>query len=122
VNADKSVTCLEEGILFLDLELVGAEELDTAEGLFLGETVVVALEQLEDVVDNDGLQVDFFFVVQILRFELDSVHVYKGLGRAFFFMAKILVLSLPLFGVDILRGLGWGVSLGSGDLLDVAHR
>lgn len=37
-------------------------------------------------------------------------------------MAKILVLSFPLFGIDILRGLGGGVRLGSGDFLDVAHR
>ena len=65
------MTCLEEGVLLLNLELVGAEQLNTTDGLFLGQTVLVALEQLENVVDDDSLQVDFFFVVQILCLELD---------------------------------------------------
>ena len=65
------MTCLEEGVLLLNLELVRAEQLNTTDGLFLGQTVLVALEQLENVVDDDSLQVDFFFVVQILCLELD---------------------------------------------------
>ena len=65
------MTCLEEGVLLLNLELVRAEQLNTTDGLFLRQTVLVALEQLENVVDDDSLQVDFFFVVQILCLELD---------------------------------------------------
>ena len=45
------------------LKLVGAKELETAGGLVRGETVLVALEELEDVVDDDGLEIDFFLVV-----------------------------------------------------------
>lgn len=45
------MTRLEEGILLLDLELVRAEQLNTMDGLFPGQNTVVALEQLEDVVE-----------------------------------------------------------------------
>lgn len=70
---------LEERVLLLGLELVGPKELETAGGLCRVETLVGALKQLEDVVDNDGLQVDFFFVVQILCLELDlSRYVSTG--------------------------------------------
>lgn len=71
---------LEECVLLLDLELVGAEQLETALSLLYGETVLVALEQLEDVVDDDGLEVDLFLIVQVLRLELD---LWESQGRVF---------------------------------------
>jgi len=45
---------LEESVLFVYLEFVGPKELETAESFFFGETLLCALEELEDVVDNDG--------------------------------------------------------------------
>ena len=62
---------LEEGVLLLALELVGAEKFETAIGLVISKTGLVALKELEDVVDNDGLEVDLLLVVQILGLELD---------------------------------------------------
>lgn len=37
----------------------------------MGETVVVALEELEDIVDDDGLKVDLFLVVQVFSLQLN---------------------------------------------------
>ena len=62
---------LEEGVLLLALELVGAEELKTAVGLLVRQTVLVALEQPEDVIDHDSLQVDLLLVVEVLGLQLD---------------------------------------------------
>ena len=62
---------LKERVLLLALELVGAEELETAVGLLVSQTVLVALEQLEDVIDDDGLEVDLLLVVEVLGLELD---------------------------------------------------
>ena len=67
----KAHAYLKEGILLLALQLVGAEELETACSLLVGETVLVTLEQLEDIVDNDGLKVNLLLVVKILSLELD---------------------------------------------------
>ena len=64
-------TYLEEGVLLLVLELVGTENLEAAGSLLAGKTLVVALEELEDVLDGDGLDVDLLLVVQVLGFELD---------------------------------------------------
>ena len=68
---DGSMTYLEEGVLLLALELVGAEKFETTGGLVVGETVLIALEELEDVVDDDGLKVDLLLVVEVLSLELD---------------------------------------------------
>ena len=62
---------LEERILFLHLEFVGPKELETAQGFFFGETLLCALEELEDVVDNDGFEVDLFLIVEVFRLEFD---------------------------------------------------
>ena len=64
-------THLEEGVLLLALELVGTEELETACSLLVGKTVLVALEQLEDIVDDDSLEVDLLLVVKVFGLELD---------------------------------------------------
>jgi hypothetical protein len=45
---------LEESVLLVYLEFVGTKELETAKSLFFSETFLVALEELEDVVDDDG--------------------------------------------------------------------
>ena len=71
MRADRDVTYLEERILLLDLKLVGAEELETAVGLLVRQTVLITLEQLEDVIDHDSLQVDLLLVVEVLGLELN---------------------------------------------------
>ena len=62
---------LEEGVLLLTLELVGAEKFETAVGFVISKTGLVALKKLEDIVDNDGLEVDLLLVVEVLGLELD---------------------------------------------------
>ena len=64
-------THLQEGVLFLALELVGTEKLQTTGGLLVSETVLVALKQLKDIVDNDRLEVDLLLIVEVLGLELD---------------------------------------------------
>ena len=64
-------THLEEGVLLLALELVGAEKFETTGGLVVGETVLIALEELEDVIDDDGLEIDLLLVVEVLSLELN---------------------------------------------------
>ena len=68
---DGTMTYLEEGVLLLALELVGAEKFETTGGLVVGETVLIALEELEDVIDDDGLEVDLLLVVEVLSLELN---------------------------------------------------
>ena len=64
-------TYLEEGVLLLALELVGTEKLQTTGGLLVSETVLVALKQLEDIVDNDRLEINLLLIVEVLGLELD---------------------------------------------------
>ena len=64
-------TYLQERVLLLILELVRAEKLKTTLGLVALETFGVALKELEDVVDNDGLQIDLFLVIQVLGLQLN---------------------------------------------------
>lgn len=70
---------LKEGVLVLGFKLVRAKKFETTCGLLSGKTVVVALKQLEDVVDYDGLQVDLFLVIQIFRLELNL----RGISKRF---------------------------------------
>lgn len=81
-------TNLKEGVLILLLKLVRTENIETTLGFLVGETVVSALKQLEDIVDDDGLEVDFFLVIQVLRLKLDlnlGVNAIKrnGPGKVF---------------------------------------
>lgn len=85
-SRDGGTAYLQNGVLLLNLELVGAKKLETAVGLFCGETILVALEELEDVVDDDGLEVDLFLIVQVLRLELDLSYYEL---RVFFLPAAI---------------------------------
>ena len=68
-------TYLEESVLLLRLELVGAKGVGAALGLFFGETLVVALDELEDVLDDDCLEVDLFLIVEVLRTRLNPRQV-----------------------------------------------
>jgi len=52
-------------------ELVGTENFITALGLSGGETLVIALEERKDILDNNGLEVNFLLVVKVIGFELD---------------------------------------------------
>lgn len=73
------------------LKLVRTENIETTLGFLVGETVVSALKQLEDIVDDDGLEVDFFLVIQVLRLKLDlnlGVNAIKRNGPGNFFHRK----------------------------------
>jgi len=62
---------LEDDVLLLLFELVGTEDTDTVGSLGVGETVLVTLEELEDLLHNNVLDVDLVLVVQIGSGELD---------------------------------------------------
>ena len=62
---------LKERVLFLLFELVGTKDLKTALGLRGGETLVIALEERKNILDDNGLEVDFFLVIKVIGFELD---------------------------------------------------
>lgn len=64
-------TNLKEGILFLLLKFVRTENVETTLGLLIGETVVGALEKLENIIDDDGFEVNFLLIIQVLSLELD---------------------------------------------------
>ena len=70
-ETEKVRAYLKERVLLLALELVGAEKFETTGGLVVGETVLIALEELEDVIDDDGLEVDLLLVVEVLSLELN---------------------------------------------------
>lgn len=69
---------LKESILFLRLQLIGTKKLETAKSFFGGETILITLEQFKDIVNNDGLEVDFLLVVKILRLQLN---LWETLGN-----------------------------------------
>lgn len=39
--------------------------------LFRGQTILVTLEEFEDIIDDDRFQVDLLLVIQVFGFELD---------------------------------------------------
>ena len=53
------------------LEFVGTENLQTTLSLLRGETLTAALEERKDILNNDCLEVDLFFVVEVIGLELD---------------------------------------------------
>ena len=69
-----TITNLEKSILFLLLKLVRAEYVVTTLGLVSRETSIVALQELEDVLDNDSLEVDLLLIIQVfcLQFDLNE--------------------------------------------------
>ena len=54
---------LEEWVLLLRLQSVRTEQLDTTSRLGAVQTRFRTLQQLEDVIYNDGLQIDLVLVV-----------------------------------------------------------
>ena len=69
-----TITNLEKSILLLLLKLVRAENVVTTLGLVSRETSIVALQELEDVLDNDCLEVDLLLIIQVfcLQFDLNE--------------------------------------------------
>jgi len=59
------LTRLQKRILLLILELVGPEKLETSFRLLTTETILVALEKLENFVDLYSFQIHLFLVVQV---------------------------------------------------------
>ena len=64
-------TYLEEGILLVTLQLVGAKELDTTSSLGVVQPRFCTLQQFEDVINHDGLQIDLVLIIKVLRTKLD---------------------------------------------------
>ena len=61
-----------EDVLFrLFLELVGTKDTDTVDGLGLGETSLVTLEESEDILHDNVLDIDLVLVVQVGGSELN---------------------------------------------------
>ena len=61
-----------EDVLFrLLLELVGTKDTDTVDGLGLGETSLVTLEESEDILHDNVLDIDLVLVVQVGGSELN---------------------------------------------------
>lgn len=65
------ITCLQKRVLFFLLKLVGTKKFDTTVCLFSIKTVLVTLKEFEDILNDNGLEVDLFFVIQVLRFQLN---------------------------------------------------
>ena len=65
------MTNLQEGILFLMLELVVTENFNTTCSFLVRETLLRAVEEFKHVVDHNGFQVNLFLVVKVLGLELD---------------------------------------------------
>jgi hypothetical protein len=51
---NKRATYLKEGILLFLLQFIGTEELKTTFSLLWTETVIVTLEEFEDIVNDNG--------------------------------------------------------------------
>ena len=64
--------------MLFGLELVRAEEFETTAGFLVGETALGTLEELEHVLHDNGLEVDFLLVVQVLGAKLNGGHVDLG--------------------------------------------
>ena len=62
---------LKERVLFLLFELVGTKNLITALAFLGGEALVIALEERKYILDDNGLEVNFFLVIKVIGFELD---------------------------------------------------
>ena len=63
VNQRERKAYLEEWVLLLRLQSVRTEQLDTTSRLGAVQTRFRTLQQLEDVIYNDGLQIDLVLVV-----------------------------------------------------------
>ena len=59
---------LEESVLLLRLKLVGTKQLQTTTSLLFRKTILIALEEFEDIVDDDSLEIDFILIVRSSAF------------------------------------------------------
>lgn len=64
-------TYLQKGIRFLDFDFVRTKQAQSAVDFRLSESILVALQELERVLDDDRLQVDFFPVVKVFGLQLN---------------------------------------------------
>jgi len=65
------MTNLQEGVLFLGLELVGTENFKTTCSFLIRETLLRALEKFKHVVNHKGFQVNLLLVVKVFGLELN---------------------------------------------------
>ena len=65
------MTRIKDSLFRLLLELVGTKDTDTVDGLGLGETSLVTLEEGEDILHDNVLDIDLVLVVQVGGSELD---------------------------------------------------
>jgi len=65
------MTRTKDSLFRLLLELVGTKDTDTVDGLGLGETSLVTLEEGEDILHDNVLDIDLVLVVQVGGSELD---------------------------------------------------
>ena len=64
------MTRMKDSLFRLLLELVGTKDTDTINGLGLGETSFVTLEESEDILHDNVLDIDLVIVVQVGGSEL----------------------------------------------------
>lgn len=57
---------LQNGVLLIPLELVGAEKLQTTRSLSARQTLLIALDRLEEILADEGVEDDLVLVVQVL--------------------------------------------------------
>jgi hypothetical protein len=62
---------LKKWVLLLLFEFVGTKILQTTLGLFCTETLIVTLEECEDIFNNDCLEVDLFLVIEVIGLKFD---------------------------------------------------
>jgi hypothetical protein len=69
--SDAVMTMMKDLLFRLFLELVGTKDTDTVDGLGLGETSLVTLEESEDILHDNVFDIDLVLVVQVGGSELD---------------------------------------------------
>jgi hypothetical protein len=70
---------LKKWVLLLLFEFVGAKNLQTTPGLFCSETLIVTLEEREDIFNDDCLEVNFFLVIEVIGLKLDLCRMLNQL-------------------------------------------
>lgn len=73
---------LEEDVLFLRFQLVGAKDTQPTQGLIFRKTGGITLKESEDIFDEEGLQVNFLFVVKIFGGELNLGRKFRMIDMA----------------------------------------
>jgi hypothetical protein len=68
---------LKEWVLLLLLQSVGTEYLQTTLRLLGSETLIVTLEECEDILDNYCLEVDLFLVIEVIGLKFDLCRMQR---------------------------------------------